>query len=576
MPMNAAIEVDSTMSIVRGAALGSETGIGALTLGGYLQEIAARHGPAEAAVIYLDGIAQRWTYNDLLQRAQEVARALLACGVGKGTRVGILATNRLEFLSGFFGAALAGCVATTISTFFTAPELREVLRMSGCSVLLLERNVLKKDFGAMFAELEPEIGTALPGTLASTEFPFLHHLAFIDDDSALGAIEGWSTFLARGAAVSPQLVDAAAASIVPSDPGILFFSSGSTGKAKGILSAHRAVCLQLWRWKQWYAITVPPRTWSANGFFFSGNFSMALGSTLSSGGTLLLQRWFDAEEALTLLEAERATMVLAWPHQWAQLTSTPNYGRVDLSSLHYVDMDCPLASHPTVKTTWREPSQAYGNTEAFTLISVFPSGTPLELAGRSHGQPTAGTTIKIVDPDSGTTIPLGERGEIAMKGPTLMLGYIGVPLDETLDGQGFLRTGDGGYVDAQGRLFWEGRINDIIKTGGANVSPLEIDEVLRTCPGVRLTQTVGVPDDLLGELVVSCIVPHDGAELTESAVKSYAKQKLASFKVPRRVLFLTEEDIKTTGSSKIKAADLRKLAVQRLREQHPEPQADGR
>ena len=133
-----------------------------------------------------------------------------------------------------------------------------------------------------------------------------------------------------------------------------------------------------------------------------------------------------------------------------------------------------------------------------------------------------------------------------------------------MDAEGYLRPGDGGYLDAAGRLFWEGRLNDIIKTGGANVSPIEIDAVIRTRPGVKVSQTVGVPDELLGELVVACIVLHDGHALTEAEVQTWAKAKLASYKVPRRVLFFDENELATTGSAKIKTADLRKLAADRL------------
>lgn len=563
--MTGSVEVVDGLSIVHGIPLSEEQGIGPLTLGGYVREVTSRYGSAEAAVMRIGDNVERWTYDDLWNRSMEVARALMACGVGKGTRVGILTTNRLEFLSGVFGTALAGGVATTISTFFTPAELEAVLKMGACSVLLLERSVLKKDFAQTLVDLEPQIGSAEPGRIASTKFPFLRHLAMVDSEEGLGAIEGWSTFLARGRAVDPALVDAAAASVYPSDPGVLFFSSGSTGKAKGILSAHRGVALQLWRWAQWYAITEPPRTWSANGFFWSGNFAMALGGTLSSGGSLVLQRWFDAEEALTIMEAERATMMLAWPHQWAQLIAAPNYESVDLSPMRYIDATTPCAQHPTIETTWREPVQAYGNTETFTLISVFAAGTPEEIGGKSHGHPTAGSTIKIVDPFTGATMPLGERGEIAVKGPTLMLGYVGIPLDESLDEDGFLRTADGGYIDEQGRLFWEGRLNDIIKTGGANVSPLEIDEVIRAHPEVKISQTVGVPDDLLGELVVTCIVPVEGASPAAATIRDYAKERLASYKLPRRILFVEESDLKTTGSAKIKTADLRTLATERLK-----------
>jgi fatty-acyl-CoA synthase len=565
--MSSKVEVADGLSIARGIPLSEESGIGSLTLGRYVREIAGRFGPREAAMIEIDGQTERWTYDDLLAKSLEVAKALIACGTGKGTHVDIIVTNRLEFLSCTFGAALAGCVANPISTFYTQPEMEEVLKLSGCSVVLLERKVLKKDFAEMLIGLEPAIATTAPGELASTRFPFLRHLAMIDTDEAEGGIEGWSSFLARGKHVADDLIEATTEAVSPADPAVLMFSSGSTGRAKGILNGNRGVCLQLWRWAQWYNIQpeAPPRTWSANGFFWSGNFCQALGGTLSSGGTLLLQRWFDAEEALALMEKEKATMPLAWPHQWALLAAAPNYESVDLSPMRYVDKTMLIAKHPTITTDWREPAQAYGNTETFTLITVFASGTSPELAvPLTYGHPTPGSTIKIVDPLTGETVPIGERGEIAVKGPTLMLGYVGIPLDQTLDEDGFLRTSDGGYIDSIGRLFWEGRLNDIIKTGGANVSPVEIDAVIREHPKVKLTQTVGVPDHLLGEMVVGCIVPRDGATVSEDDIKAFAREKLSSYKVPRRVLFFEEHELETTGSSKIKTAELRKLAADRL------------
>ena len=129
---------------------------------------------------------------------------------------------------------------------------------------------------------------------------------------------------------------------------------------------------------------------------------------------------------------------------------------------------------------------------------------------------------------------------------------------------GVFRTGDGGWFDTEGRLHWEGRLNDIIKTGGANVSPIEIDSVIKTCPGVKVTQTVGVPHETLGELVVTCIVPHADAKLDEDGIRGFAREQLASFKVPRRVLFFAESDLELTGSAKIKTADLKALVVKRL------------
>lgn len=555
----------SGLSYAFGIPLSEEKGIGPLTLGEYLRELAWAHGSREAAVQHDGNLVERWTYTQLWDRSMDVARALVASGVGKGTRVGILMTNRLEFLSALFGTALAGGVATTINTFFTAPELGAVLEAAGCSVLLMERRVLKKDFLAMLRELDPGVAEGSPGAIRSLRFPFLRHVVCVGEHAADAAAEGWQQFLGRGKGIPTEHVEACAAAVNPADPGVLFFSSGSTGQAKGILTAHRSACLQLWRWRTWYDICEPPRTWSANAFFFSGNFAMALGGTLSSGGCLILQRTFDAAEALRLIEQERATMLLAWPHQWPQLETAAGYEASDLSALRYIDANSPVARHPTVRTKWREP-QAYGSTETFTLITALPGGegAPATAATGSHGVPTAGSVVRIVDSITGHVVPLGERGEITVKGPTLMLGYLGIPLDETLDDEGYFRTGDGGYLDTEGRLFWEGRLNDIIKTGGANVSPIEIDEVLRECPGVKISQTVGVPDDLLGEMVVACIVPHEGAAVTQDDVQAHARRQLASFKVPRRVLLFAEDELATTGSAKIKTADLRKLARIRL------------
>ncbi|WCT73033.1 class I adenylate-forming enzyme family protein [Sphingomonas naphthae] len=553
-------------SIIHGLPLAEEQGLGALTLGGYLREVATRYADNEALVMHEAGGVTRWSYAELWAEAVAVARALVACGVGKGTRVGVLMTNRPEWLSATFGTALAGGVAVGLSTFSTPAELVHLLKDSACSVVLLERHVLKKDFAAILADLVPEIATAAPGAVESLAFPFLRHLAMTGPGAGdgAGAIEGWAAFLKRGQAVPESLIDATAATVAPADPGLLFFSSGSTSKPKGILNAHRGVCLQLWRWRRIYNIAEPLRCWSANGFFWSGNFAQGLGGTLSSGGSLVLQSTFAADEALRLMEMERVTMPVCWPHQSKQLADAPSFAATDLSALKFVGRDTPLGRHPTVATDWQEPVAAYGNTETFTISSIFPSGTPVARINRSHGEPQPGNAFKIVDPITGAVVPMGERGEIAVKGPTLMLGYIGVPLDETLDGEGFFRTGDGGYVDEGNRLYWEGRLTDIIKTGGANVSPLEIDEVIAACPGVKISMTVGVPHETLGEIVVACVIPFAGEAPSDTAIRDFAKQKLASYKVPRRILFFREEEFATTGSNKIKSSELRKLAAARL------------
>lgn len=549
-------------SMVSGPPLSDEPGLGALTLPGFLREVTQAYGEREALVFRSAEGVTRWTYAELWERAIEVARALRACGLGKDGRVGILMTNRPEWLAAVFGTSLAGGVAVTLSTFSTPSELDHLLQASSASVLLLERQVLKTDFAAALTDLEPDVGK--DGALRSSRYPFLRHLAAVGD--AAPGIDGWADFLARGHEESRELVEATASAVRPSDTAVLFFSSGTTSKPKGVLSAHRGVAIQMWRFRRMFGFGPEDdvRCWAANGFFWSGNFAQALGATLAAGGSLVLQPTFVAAEALELMEAERVTFLVAWPHQWAQLEGAPNWDGTDLSSMRFVDADSPIARHPTVTTDWHEPGHAYGNTETFTLTTCFPANTPPEVHAGSSGVPLPGVTVKVVDPLGGAVVPRGERGEICVKGPTLMLGYAGTPLDETLDAYGFFRTGDGGYLDTAGRLFWEGRLTDIIKTGGANVSPLEVDEALMSHPGVKVAQTVGVPHETLGEVVVACIVPHDGARLEAEKLRAFLRERLASYKVPRHVLFFGEDDIALTGSAKIKSGDLRELAAKRL------------
>ncbi|MFZ2172502.1 MAG: class I adenylate-forming enzyme family protein [Rhodococcus sp. (in: high G+C Gram-positive bacteria)] len=559
-------EAERSVSIVSGPPLSAEPGLGSLTLPGFLREVTEMYGDREALVMHTPEGVTRWTYTDLWERSIEVARALRGAGLGKDGRVGVLMTNRAEWLSAVFGTTLAGGVAVTLSTFSTPAELDFMLEVSGVSVLLFEHKVLNKDLAAALTELEPRIGTAAPGALQSTQYPFLRRLAMVGDGPGVGAIETWDDFLARGHTQPRELIEASAAAVLPSDAAVLFFSSGSTSKPKGILSAHRGVAIQMWRFRRMYHFGPDDniRCWTANGFFWSGNFAMALGNTLASGGSLVLQPTFDAAGALDLIETERVNFPFAWPHQWAQLESAPNWSNADLSSLRFVDFNTPVARHPTVTATWFEPTHAYGNTETFTITTCFPANTPDEVAGGSSGEALPGVTLKIVDPHTGIVVPVGERGEICVKGPTLMLGYIGTPLTETLDEEGFFHTGDGGYVDDSGRLFWEGRLTDIIKTGGANVSPLEVDEALVAHPGVKVTRTVGIPHDTLGEVVVACIVPHKRDGLDAEQIRAYLRERLASYKVPRQVLFFHDDEIVLTGTAKIKTGEIRELAIKRL------------
>lgn len=558
------------LSLVHGIPLSEEPGLGALTIPGYLREVSTRHATQEAVVMHTPEGLERWSYATLWQKSVEVAKALVAHGVGKDSRIGILMTNRPEYLSAMFGIGLAGGVSVGLSTFSTAAEMEHLLAASGVSVLLFDGRVLKKDFGALLAELEPAIQSAGRGALQSSRFPFLRHLVRLDsvtghDDADLWApgFEPWADFLAAGRDVPDGVVEARAQSVTPADAGGLFFSSGTTSLPKAILHTQRAFAIQWWRWPRVMSVEGPVRSWTGNGFFWSGNITMIVGVALSTGGAVILQPYFEPEWALKLMQAEHVNFLSGRPHQWARLQEAPNWASSDLSSLRYVTNAELIQTHPTVKIDWRLP-MSFGTTETNTIMTSYSADTSVEQYAGSAGVPLPGNILKIVDPVSGTVVPRGQRGEICIKGPTLMMGYSGKTAEDSFDEDGYYRTGDGGYVDDIGRLYWEGRLTEIIKTGGANVSPLEIDAALALFPGVRRAQTVGVPHDTLGEMVVSCIVPQDGVTLDTAAITTFLKERLASFKIPRRVLLLRDDELALTANGKIKSGDLRQWVAGQL------------
>lgn len=573
---------DLSLSLVQGGPLADEPGQGALTIAGYLREVVARYGPREVLVLRKGDYRLSWSYDELLARSIEAAAALIASGVGRDTRVGILMTNRPEFLAALFGTALAGGVPVALSTFSTPSEMDYLLKASQVSLLLFEQHVLKKDFRQMLAGLEPAIAEAGPGTLASGRYPFLRHLVSLGGITGSGepmvpatggAIEGWDAFLARGKGIAEVQVLARADTVTPGDVGGIFFSSGTTSLPKGIVHSQRAFCVQWWRWPCNFGMDHPVRAWTGNGFFWSGNVSMVLGSALSTGGAVILQRYFEAEEALELIEREGIHFINGRPHQWARFQAAANWAKADLSSLKYIPRGELIWEHPTVDTDWRVPN-AFGCTETMTVCTGFASGVSEEDNKDSFGPPFAGNIVKIVEPLTGTILPRGQKGEFCVKGPTLMMGYLGKTPEECFDDQGFFCTGDGGTIDDAGRFHWQGRLTEMIKTGGANVSPLEVDDVVARFHGVKRTQTVGVPDDLLGEMVVTCVVPVDGVTLDEPAIVAFVKAEIASFKVPRRVLFFTDSDYAVTGNEKVKASLVRELAAKALGIEPPAP-AEG-
>jgi fatty-acyl-CoA synthase len=539
------------MTTFLGPPIETEQDPGPLTLGGFIADAARKHAEREAVVFYESSLAARWSYRDLERESRRVGRAVLAAGLAPGERVAVLMGNRPEWIASVFGIALAGGVVVPVNTFLEPPELVYVLRHCDASMLLMQVRLRSH---AYLEDLAPDA------------FPSLRRIACVGIEASRGPVEPWSEFLDRGAGVAEAELDARAAAVGPDDDAVIIYTSGTTAKPKGVLHAHRVPCLQSRRFARHLCLDEAVRSWCAFPLFWTAGFAMMMGSTFAAGGCVVLQETFDAGEALALLERERVTSPHAWPHQFGELEEHPNWARTDLSALRHVESFGPLGRHPTVRVPadgW-SPRAAYGLTETFTIVTSLPADSPPGVRDRTQGSLLPGTAIRILDPSTGEPQPAGAHGEIVVAGPTMMKGYVKVPRDEVFDADGFFHTGDAGFVDDDGYLHWTGRTSDLIKTGGANVSPVEIETELLRHPGLKAAAAVGVPDPDRGEIVVVVALAHEGASVDEDEVRSFLKGRIASYKIPRSVVFVREDELSLTGNAKMKPEELRALALARL------------
>jgi fatty-acyl-CoA synthase len=531
-----------------GPALEEAEGIGALTLGGFLDEVAARYGPNEALVFddpMQDGATVRWTYADLRDEARRVGLGLLEQDVEPGESVGILMGNRPEAVAGLLGAALVGAVAVPMSTFAAPPELAFMLEAAEVRVLLTQDRLLDRRFGSEVHSLAPEL-------------PRLRHVAVVGTSS-------WARL--RGARELPEAaLDRRAGTVTSDDDALVIFSSGTTSQPKGVLHDHRAPSLQFWVQAQLFGRHQATRMWTSLPMFWTAGLNTAMGSTLAAGGVWVMQETFEPGAALALMERERVTEPYSLPHQTGALEEHPAWASTDLSSLRCVFGKSAFARHPTVHgdTGWNMPV-GYGLSETCAFFVSHRSDTPRELLKTSMGRLLPGNQLRVVDPDTGAELAADQDGELAVKGPTLMRRYLGRTPEECVDADGFFHTGDAGFVDADGYVHFTGRRTEMIKTAGANVSPAELEVQLRACPPVKLSRVLGVADARLEQIVVACVVLKDGAEATEAEVQAFLRERVASYKVPKRVLFFGDGEIPMTGSdTKVRDAELTSLVEARL------------
>jgi len=533
-----------------------------LTLGGFMEQIGR---------LYSDRVALRFegrsmTYAELAARSREMARALIAAGIGKGARVAILMGNRPEWITATYGVAMAGGVSIPVNTYATPEERDYVVRHSDARLLLMQPTLLKHRFLDDLLRAHPDIATSDFGRLYDPALPHLRGVVALGEGPPGG--HSWNQFLKAGRWVPQSLVTEIIKEAYPSDEAVIIYTSGTTDKPKGVLHPHRSPAIQNWRWAQQLALSPEDRVWSTFPYFWTAGFSMSLGGTLAAGATLIMQETFDPGVALELIEREQATVLHSWPHIESQLAEHPSASSRDLRSLKRLMRNSPLRSLPGVAAIDADPNAAYGLSETFTICTSIPSDSPSELRETTHGVALGGMIVRIIGED-GRTLAAGHSGEIAVKGVTLMRGYYKVAPEDFLDADGYFRTQDAGYLDAEGYLHWGGRLSGLIKTAGANVSPVEVEAAIARWGKLASGTVIGVPHPLLGEAVVVCAVARADTPVTEAEVVNQLTTVLAPYKVPKRVLFFSEEELTFTGSQKVRLTELRELARSRLVKEGP-------
>lgn len=530
-----------------------------VTLGALFEDFTRRHAGRQA--LAYQGTAT--SYAQLRTQARAVAKALIAAGITKGMRIAVLFTNRPEFISAAYGVAMAGGVLAPVHSVSSPRERNFMLMHSDSAMLLMQPSFQRYHYLDELVAAHLGIATAQPGRIQVETLPYLRRIVSLEPAPQYGGVQSWSEFLAAGEAISDAMLDAVAAQVHPADDAIIIYTSGSTGDPKGVLHRHRAACTQQSRTRNLYGLDESDRVWSVNPLFWSAGFAFFMG-VLTFGACMVLQERMEPAETLELIERERVTTLASWPATLAPLADHPDAARRDLSSLVHVPTQAALRRHLDLKEKAWGPTVSWGLSEAFATSTFIIAGDGAEPLTVPGGYPMPGMDIRIIDLESGSELPAGQTGEIIVRGPQLMRGYIKRLPEEAFDAEGFIHTRDTGFIDPHGRLHFTGRLSNMIKASGANVSAMEVENVLARWGRVKSAYVTGIPDERTGEAVVACVVQRDDMSATEAEIIAHLKGELASYKVPRHILFLKPEEVPLTSSNKVQLPKLRELAIERL------------
>jgi fatty-acyl-CoA synthase len=533
------------------------------TVGALLARLAQLMPQQEAVVLP----PWRLTYAALYAQATVVAGGLWRLGLRPGDPVALLVSNRPEWITVAFGCALIGVPVVAISTWSRRVELEYVLDHSQAVALVTLDGFLGANYQALLTEIVSEIAQHPPGQLGTTRLPALRELIVLGQP-ALAAARSFDEVLALGRGLDPAVVRAASARVQPTDILYVLYTSGSTARPKGVTLTHVGCLANGFNIGERQHLTRADRLWLAVPLFWSFAAANALMALITHGGTIVLQERFDPEEAVRLIAAERCTVYYGMSHMARALLKAPAWGQCDTRSLR---TGLTIGTPEEIALTMhglgvREICNVYGATETYGNATVTDAHEPEALRLHSQGKPLPGMQLRIVHPETRAVLPPGEVGEILVAG-YVTPGYYRDPENNAraFDAEGYFRTGDLGMLDAEGRLHFRGRLQDLIKSGGINISPLEVEAYLMTYPKVQYASVVGLPDATKGEVSVVAVQLREGETATAEEIRGFCRDHIASYKIPVHVVFLRPDEFPRTSTGKVQKTGLCEVLAARLR-----------
>jgi acyl-CoA synthetase (AMP-forming)/AMP-acid ligase II len=530
------------------------------TAGALIRACADRFGDKAFAVL---GEA-RLTYAEAEAQSAQIAKGLLASGAGKGTRVGLLAGNSPEWVLGWLGITRMGGVAVLLNTYNKARELSWVLRHADVQVLLTVDTHLGHD------HLE-RLEQGIPGLAQQP-----HEQILLESHPYLRAVwtwgaarRGWagpvSDLAARGSAVADGLLRECEAEVTPADPMVVVYSSGSTADPKGAVHAHGAAVRHAHNLWQMRDLVESDVLYTPMPLFWVGGFSFTLIAAMHAGATLVFEEQFEPGATLELIEQERVTQVLGWPHMAKALVDHPSFKERDLSSVRGGTFAALLPQDQQADAEVPK-ANSLGMTETLGPHTFDAKDNPLppDKEG-SFGFSVPGVEHKVVDPVTLEDLPTGATGELWLRGYSLMLGLHKRERADTFTPDGWYRTGDGGYFDDDGHFYFTGRLGDLIKSAGMNITPRDVELVLEAMPEVAMAFVAGIPAGDRGEDVAAAVALRPGETLDEGEVRTRVKEEIASYKVPRHVaVFASQTELPWLDSGKVDRRRLTAILVERF------------